>query len=88
MARSIIPPSNAHGNPLVASNTDYWKGHKYKTPRPELQMFAPYPRIVVMHVAIIFGAMLIQTLGLPAMVAVLLIVIKTALELVCLGFTK
>ncbi len=67
--------------------TGYWKSGKYKKADAFLLMMAPYPRIIVMHVVIIFGAMLIQTLGLPAMVAVLLIVVKTFLELVYLAIT-
>jgi len=45
------------------------------------QMIAPYPRIVVMHVTIIFGAILAISIGTNVMFLVLLIVLKVAADL-------
>ena len=39
-------------------------------------MMAPYGRIILMHVTIIFGAWLILALGAPILALVLLIVLK------------
>ncbi len=43
---------------------------------PEKQMMAPYGRIALMHVTIIFGGWLILALGAPILALVLLIVLK------------
>ncbi len=45
------------------------------------QMFAPYARLVILHVTIIFGAIAISTTGAPAAAIVILIGLKTVLDL-------
>jgi len=45
------------------------------------QMFAPYGRLVVLHVTIIFGAILISMTGAPAAAIVVLVLLKIALDL-------
>ena len=45
------------------------------------QMFAPYGRLVVLHVTIIFGAVLIGVTGAPAAAIVVLVLLKIALDL-------
>ena len=45
------------------------------------QMFAPYGRLVVLHITIIFGAILISTTGAPAAAIVVLVLLKIALDL-------
>lgn len=44
-------------------------------------MQRPYGRIIVLHVAVIFGAALIQWLGSPVMMLLVLIVVKIAMDL-------
>jgi hypothetical protein len=61
---------------------DYWKGGGYKRTHPLLQMFMPYPRIVVMHLAILFGGFLFVAFSLPRFAAFVLVGLKVALELV------
>jgi hypothetical protein len=56
------------------------RGEYRETSLPE-QMMAPYPRIVVLHVAILFGAFAIQTAGEPVLLLVILVVGKTLLDL-------
>ena len=56
------------------------RGENLATTIPE-QMAAPYPRIVVLHLAIIFGAFAVQALGSPVFLLALLIVGKTLLDL-------
>ncbi|MFD2255506.1 DUF6498-containing protein [Luteolibacter algae] len=55
------------------------KGEYRKTSAPEL-MIAPYGRIVVLHIAILFGAFVITALGGPVYLLILLILGKTALD--------
>ena len=45
------------------------------------QMFAPYGRLVILHVTIIFGAVLIGVTGAPAAAIVVLVLLKIALDL-------
>jgi hypothetical protein len=62
----------------------FWNylGHgEYRTARPKTLMHAPYGRIVVLHVAIIGGAFLIQLLHSPLWALLLLIVLKIGLDL-------
>jgi hypothetical protein len=44
-------------------------------------MFAPYGRLVVLHVTIILGAIAISTTGAPVAAIVVLVLLKTALDL-------
>jgi hypothetical protein len=50
-------------------------------PDPKAAMSAPYGRVIVMHLTIIFGAMLAQVLGSTVWAFVLLIVLKTAVDI-------
>lgn len=48
---------------------------------PMVQMFAPYPRIIVLHLAIMAGAVPVLLLGSPVWAVVALSLMKTAFEL-------
>lgn len=56
------------------------RGEYLRTTASE-QMFAPYGRLVVLHVTIIFGAIVIGMTGAPAAAIVVLVVLKTAFDL-------
>lgn len=45
------------------------------------QMFAPYPRIVVLHLAILFGAFVVMAFGQPVLLLAILVIGKTILDL-------
>jgi hypothetical protein len=62
------------------------KGEYLMTTVPE-QMGAPYPRIIVLHLTIIFGAFAVQALGSPAVLLAILVVGKTLLDLKLQHFT-
>lgn len=49
---------------------------EFRRSTPEKQMMAPYGRIILMHLTIIFGGWLILALGTPVLALVLLIVLK------------
>ncbi len=67
---------------------DYVGSRKYRTTNPIIAMMRPYPRIVVLHLAILFGALPILLLQLPSASLVILIALKTVLDLALLRFGK
>lgn len=54
---------------------------EYRTSSPTSQMGSPYGRVVVLHLTIIFGAMLVAFLGSPLGALLVLIVLKTLFDL-------
>lgn len=56
-----------------------WAG-EYRGASLDTLMFLPYPRIVVLHVVIIFGGFVIAAAGQPLPALILLIVLKTILD--------
>ncbi|HET7182586.1 MAG TPA: DUF6498-containing protein [Candidatus Limnocylindrales bacterium] len=54
---------------------------EYLTTTPMRQMAAPYGRVVVLHVTIIFGAFAIAFIGAPIGALLILVALKTALDL-------
>lgn len=68
----------SHG---LAYRLDYIGRGEYLRTSAASQMFAPYGRLVVLHVTIIVGAFAISTTGAPVAAVVILIVLKTGLDL-------
>ena len=60
---------------------NYLLGGEYKRYSLPVLMFQPYARVVVLHLAILFGAFATLALGSPIWVLVILIVGKTVLDL-------
>jgi hypothetical protein len=54
---------------------------EYLTVSPNRQMFEPYPRVVVLHVTILAGGSLAGYLGAPLAALVMLVLLKTAIDL-------
>jgi hypothetical protein len=69
------------GSHLFSFFTNYIGGGEYKRVNLVLLMHRPYGRIVVMHVAIVFGAGLVMWLGSPLPMLLILIVAKAILDL-------
>jgi hypothetical protein len=69
----------AHG---AAFYYDYVGKGEYRTASSLGQMWRPYPRLVVLHLTILLGGTLIITAGQPELLVVLLVVLKTFVELV------
>src|SRR5690606_13635154 len=61
----------SHGFSFVRN---YLLAGAWRATTAQAQMFAPYPRIVVLHLAILFGAFAIQALGSPVWMLVILVV--------------
>ncbi len=51
-------------------------------------MFAPYGRIIILHVVLIVGGLLAEALGAPIWALILLIIMKSAYDLAGLEFSK
>ena len=60
---------------------NYVGRREYLTTSPARQMGAPYGRVVILHLTIIFGAMAAAFLGAPIAALVVLVVLKTAFDL-------
>ena len=60
---------------------NYLGKREYLTASAAKQMFAPYGRVVMLHLTIIFGAFLIAFLGAPIGALLVLVVVKTVLDL-------
>jgi len=83
---SVIPPQVrlavlalfiSHGVSFVQN---YLLKREYATTRPEKLMGGPYGRVVVMHTTILAGGFLTMAIGSPASLLVVLVVLKTILD--------
>jgi hypothetical protein len=61
----------------------YWDLYRreYLTISPQAQMWAPYPRLLVLHLTIILGAFLVIETGQPIAALALLVLLKTGFDL-------
>jgi len=60
-----------------------WFGRgEYKTKTPSQQMKAPYGRVFILHIVIIFGAALVIKAGSPLPALILLVVLKIVIDLI------
>ena len=60
---------------------NYVGKREYLTTSAMRQMFAPYSRVVMLHLTIIFGAFVVAILGAPIGALLVLVVLKTAFDL-------
>ena len=60
---------------------NYLARREYRTTSPTSQMGAPYARVVVLHLTIIFGAFAVAFLGSPIGALIVMVVVKTAIDL-------
>jgi hypothetical protein len=60
---------------------NFLRGGEYRRVTAAGLMFAPYRRLIVLHLTIIFGAMAVLFTGAPAAVVAILVGIKTLLDL-------
>ena len=65
---------------LVSFVTNFLLGGEYRRANVAQLMFRPYGRIVVMHLAILFGALVTEFFGSPVALLVLLVALKTAID--------
>jgi hypothetical protein len=60
---------------------NYWMSGEYRNASPQALMTQPYARVVVLHVAILIGGFGAAALGSPAVALVVLVVLKTGIDL-------
>ncbi len=60
---------------------NYVGRREYVTASPARQMATPYGRVIVLHMTIILGAVVVAVLGAPIGALLVLVVLKTALDL-------
>ena len=69
----------------ISHGVSYWlnflRGGEYKRVSASGQMFAPYGRLVVLHITIIFGGLAISMTGAPAAAVTILVGLKTLMDL-------
>lgn len=78
IALAIVALVVSHG---LSYKLNYIGRGEYLRTSAANQMFAPYGRLVVLHITIIVGALAIGLTGAPAAAIVVLIVLKTVLDL-------
>jgi hypothetical protein len=68
----------------ISHGLSYWfnfvKGGEYRRVSPASQMFAPYGRLVVLHITIIVGGMAVAFIGAPEAAVAILVILKTVLD--------
>jgi hypothetical protein len=69
----------SHGVSFVYN---YLMKGEYAKIKPDKLMGSPYARVVIMHVAIIFGAFLTAALGSPVGILIILVGLKTSLDVI------
>jgi len=55
---------------------------EYARIKPDRLMGSPYARIVIMHIAVLFGAFLTMALGSPVGILIILVGLKTSLDVI------
>jgi hypothetical protein len=75
----VVGLAISHGVSFVIN---YLGRREYLRISPSAQMFAPYGRLMILHLTIIFGAVVSLSLGSPVGAIVVLVLLKTAVDLV------
>lgn len=77
MTAAAISLLLSHGASFVVN---FLGKREYLAVSPQQQMMQPYARVVVLHVTILAGGFLVMVLGTPVAALVLLIILKTAID--------
>ena len=75
---AVIALAISHGLSFLFN---YLGRGEYRRTSAAAQMFAPYSRLVVLHITIIVGGMAIASTGAPAAALAILVVLKTAMDI-------
>lgn len=77
LSRAVLALLASH---IVSLVFNYLGRGEYKTAAPEQLMFAPYGRVVVLHLTLLFGGLLMLNLDSPLVGLVLFVVVKTVFD--------
>jgi len=66
---------------IISMIVNFWGRKEYLTQSPNAQMFAPYPRIVLLHIVIIFSGLIAVAIGEGVAMLVALVVLKIIFDL-------
>ena len=75
---AVIALTISHG---ISFWFNYLGRGEYLRTSPSAQMFAPYGRLIVLHITIIVGGMAIAITGAPSAVVAILVLLKTGMDL-------
>ncbi len=75
---AVLVIALSHGFSFVHN---YLMGGEYRTASPQQLMGQPYARVVVLHIAILAGGFLAQAMGAPTAALLILVVLKTTIDL-------
>ena len=75
---AVIALTVSHG---ISFWFNYLGRREYLRTSPSAQMFAPYGRLIVLHITIIVGAMAIAITGAPAALVAILVLLKIGMDL-------
>jgi hypothetical protein len=78
VALGAVGLTASHG---VSFLVNYVGGPEYERTNPMSQMLAPYARVFVLHFTIVLGAVVIGVLGSPIGLLLILVVVKTLIDL-------
>jgi hypothetical protein len=85
MTLDLGPVLFAAAGLAVSHGLSFWwnflRGGEYRRTTAAALMFAPYKRLVALHITIIFGAFAVMFTGAPAAAVAVLVAIKTAIDL-------
>jgi hypothetical protein len=65
----------------VSYRRNYLTDGEWRTASPGGRMYAPYDRVLVMHLAVVLGAFAVSSVGEPVGALVVMVLVKTALDL-------
>jgi drug/metabolite transporter superfamily protein YnfA len=66
---------------LFSMLINFYGKKEYLGRTPNTQMMQPYGRVFVMHLVVLFGGFLVQRFGAPVLAVILLIILKTGIDL-------
>ena len=85
MTLDVGPVLFAAAGLAISHGLSFWwnflHGGEYRRTAAAALMFAPYRRLVALHITIIFGAFAVMFTGAPAAAVAVLVAIKTAIDL-------
>lgn len=77
----FIPTLSLFASHFISYLVNFIGHREYAGITPEILMFQPYGRVIVLHLVVLLGGMLVEFLGAPIFALILLIVLKIAMDL-------